>query len=634
MKDRCFMNKKKENLRKLNILLIEIVNRNLGDNVIADNTEYILMKVLPQYVKEEYKVYRYNIYSEDYELLRKADLLVFAGGGLIKYKQEFFYYYTSEILRVAEEQQIPVFFNCVGVEGYEDADERCQQLKENLNCSCVKGISVRDDIETLKNCYIERKDIRISKVMDPAILSEKVYGIAKKTESKVIGLGIIREQIFEDYGIEGIDKEFQLKLWCALIAEIEKQGYEWQLFTNGLASDHKFAIEVLEACGKSEEVDRYFAKRPVCTEELVEIISGYAGIIAGRMHSNIIAYALGVPSIALVWNDKLLFWGNRIGYPERFIQPEQFEASFIMEVLLQSIKKGVRKKIGVRFCEVLMQYELARFIRTYGRELAMQPKKEKSKVAWQKKLVAVALGGAELRYTNLNHLDVMKKKYKDGFRKFEADIRLTSDGKLVCVNGWSKRTYERLGLDPELYGAAPPDYDTFMNCRSFGLYETADFKQLIEQFEQMEGCTLFLDIGKPSKQVLEQMILQLCGICDGKEQLLKRLIVRVQSKYDLEQFVNADVKFRLAYYMPTQEICQEKNITVKKVATICKKNKVKWVTMPKEALREDVIEELHEFGIKVCVFSFNTFTEIEEAMCMGADLVGTHHMSIKMLKGL
>ena len=156
---------------------------------------------------------------------------------------------------MADEQQIPVFFNCVGVEGYEDEDERCQQLKENLNRSCVKGISVRDDIETLKKSYIQRKDIRISKVMDPAILSAKVYDIARKTESKVIGLGIIREHIFEDYGIEGIDKVFQLKLWCSLINEIEKHGYEWQLFTNGLASDHKFALEVLEACGKTEEAN-------------------------------------------------------------------------------------------------------------------------------------------------------------------------------------------------------------------------------------------------------------------------------------------------------------------------------------------------------------------------------------------
>lgn len=631
------MNKKKKNLRELNILLIEIVNRNLGDNVIADNTEYILMKVLPRYVKEKYTVYRYNIYSEDYELLRKADLLIFAGGGLIKYKQECFYYYTAEILRIAEEHRIPVFFNCVGVEDYADDDERCQQLKESLNYSCVKGISVRDDIETLKKSYIQRKDIRVTKVMDPAILSEKVYGIARKTESKVIGLGIIREQIFEDYGVEGIDKEFQLKLWCSIILEIEKQGYQWQLFTNGLSSDHKFALEVLEACGKTEEAGRYFAKRPACTEELVEIISGYAGIIAGRMHSNIIAYALGVPSIALVWNNKLLFWGDRIGYPERFVQPEQLEASFIMEVLLQSIKKGVRKKIGVYFCEAFMQYEIARFIRTYGRVLAMKPKEKKRQVAWQKKLVAVALGGAELRYINLNHMAVMQKKYEDGFLKFEADIRLTSDGKLVCVNGWSKRTYERLGLNPELYEAGPPDYATFMSCRSFGVYETADFKQLIEQFQQfgeMKGCTLFLDIGKPSKQVLSQMISRFSEICGGKEQLLKRLIVRVQSKYDLEQFVNADIKFRLAYYMPTQEVCQEKNITVGKVAAICKKNKIKWVTMPKEALTEDVVRELHELGLKVCVFSFNTLTEIEEAMRMGADLVGTHHMSIKMLKGL
>lgn len=628
------MKKSKESLKKIKIFLIEIVNRNLGDNVIADNVEYILKKALPQRIKEPYIVYRYNIYSEDYDLLRRADLLIFAGGGLIKYKQESFYYYTSQILYMAEEQQIPVFFNCVGVEGYDEEDERCRQLQEALNLSCVKGISVRDDIDTLTKYYIQNKDIRVSKVIDPAVFSGKVYEKIAKKESRIIGLGIIREKIFEDYGIEGIDKEFQLQLWCALTKEIEKQGYEWQLFTNGLSLDHGFALEVLEACGKAEQAERYLAKRPVHTDELVEIISGYVGIIAGRMHSNIIAYALGVPSVALVWNDKLLFWGQRIGYMERFVLAEQLEPLFIMDILLKSLKKGSRRKLNVRLCEARIQRELARFIKTYGADIAMHPKEKKKAITWNKKLVAVALGGAELRYMNLNHLGVMQQKYKDGFRKFEADIRLTSDGRLVCVNGWSKKTFERLQLDSETYEDVPPDYDTFMKCKSFGAYETADFEQLVSQMEQMEDCTLFLDIGRPKKHILNQMISELCRICNGKEQLMKRLLVRVQTKYDLEAFVKADVKFRLAYYIPTQEVCEQKNITVKKVAELCKKNKVKWVTMSKEAFRKDVVDELHEFDIKVCVFSFNTYTEIQEAMRMGADLVGTHHMSIKMLKGL
>ena len=174
-----------------------------------------------------------------------------------------------------------------------------------------------------------------------------------------------------------------------------------------------------------------------------------------------------------------------------------------------------------------------------------------------------------------------------------------------------------------------------MKCKYYeGVYETADFVQLSDCIENMKGATLILDIGKPSKIVLEQMISEMCRICTEREQLVKKLLIRVQSKYVLEQFAKADVKFCLAYYIPTQEVCEKKDITPSKVATLCKKYKVKWVTMPKEALREEVVEELHGFNIKVCVFSFNTLTGIEEALDMGVDLVGTHHMSIKMLRKL
>jgi len=629
------MKKKKENLRRITILLVEIVNRNLGDNVIADNTEYILTKILPEYIKQDYIVYHYNIYKEDYALLQRADLIIFAGGGLIKYKQEFFYHYISEILQVAEKQQIPVYFNCVGVEGYEEEDERCRQLKDSLNYSCVKGISVRDDVATLKKCYIQRSDIRVSKVIDPAVLTSETYGIVKDEHSRVIGLGIIRDQAFADNGIEWIDKEFELKLWCELILAIEKAGYEWQLFTNGRIQDHTFALEVLEASGRADEAEQYFAKRPVLAKELVKIISGYAGIIAGRLHSNIIAYALKVPGIGLVWNDKLLFWGKRIGYPERFIRSDRFNAASMIEVLLKGLKEGVKKKPSVWFWEKRMQYELAYFVKTYGKKAAMLPKKEKKTVKWKEKLLASALGGAELRYSNMNNLAVMKEKYKEGFRKFEADIRLTSDGSLVCVNGWSPQTYERLGLNAKDYESEPPTYDVFMKCKYYeGVYETADFVQLSDCMENMKGATLILDIGKPSKRVLEQMISELCHICAERERLIKKLLIRVQSKYVLEQFVKADVKFSLAYYIPTQEICEKMDITSSKVAAVCKKYKVKWVTMSKEALRKEVVEELHGFNIKVCVFSFNTLTGIEEALDMGVDLVGTHHMSIKMLREL
>ena len=52
-----------------------------------------------------------------------------AGGGLIKFKRENFWQYVPEIIDVAQEQDIPVFLNAVGVEGFDGSDERCLKLK-------------------------------------------------------------------------------------------------------------------------------------------------------------------------------------------------------------------------------------------------------------------------------------------------------------------------------------------------------------------------------------------------------------------------------------------------------------------------------------------------------------------------
>ena len=70
------------------ILLIQIVNRNLGDQVIADNTQYLVRQALPRLSCQHYVLQHYDIQSEDFALARQADIMIFDGGGLIKYRQE------------------------------------------------------------------------------------------------------------------------------------------------------------------------------------------------------------------------------------------------------------------------------------------------------------------------------------------------------------------------------------------------------------------------------------------------------------------------------------------------------------------------------------------------------------------
>lgn len=261
----------------------------------------------------------YNIYSEDVSVLERSDVIIFAGGGIIKYKYEKFYHYISDIIKVAEQNQIPVFFNGVGVEGFHASDERCMLLKQALNADCIKGITVRDDIRTLKENYIMNAKVRVRSVYDPALWAKDAYEIEEHEGSGCIGLGIVRHKIFADNGFSQVDKDFQLQLWTDIIRCLNDKGIPWKVFTNGLKSDEDFAVEVLQYAGYGDSVEVYKIDRMTEPQDLVNTISNFSALIACRLHANIIAHTLNIPSVAFIWNEKLKFWGEKIGLSSCFI---------------------------------------------------------------------------------------------------------------------------------------------------------------------------------------------------------------------------------------------------------------------------------------------------------------------------
>lgn len=621
--------------KKVNILLVQIVNRNLGDQVIADNAEYLVRQALPRLAGRHYVLQHYDIQSEDYELVRAADLIIFDGGGLIKYRQEEFHRHVPAILGCAQECDIPVFFNSVGVEGYDAEDERCIRLAQALNYGCVKGITVRDDLETLQRDYLRQDRIGIaSATVDPAVYTPQAYGIQKdaQPDSNTIGLGIVRYRIFEDYGIAGITREFQLELWQGIAKELEAHGYRWKLFVNGLRSDYDFAVEVLQYMGKDPKDASLLAPRPIQGRELAETVASFAGVVACRMHANIIAYALGIASVGLVWNDKMRFWGERIGYPQRFLTSGQFEPKLIVQCLLDSISAGTRP--CPQALKKSVQKPLRKFIRKYGAAAWKENRAAhlKKPMDLSERLVAVALGGLSMRYTNMNAQEGLACALGHGFRIFEADIRLTKDGRLVCVNGWSKGAYEKLGLDPGLalqQYADGMDYGTFMGCRMYGHYRTMDASQLLGQMRQQEGgWKLVLDIGKPKKEVLTGMIEALRVLCDEGTEWEKHLFIRLQGKYDVEAVQEAGLPMQIMYYVPPKQVRDEKNVTLDSIGKYCKKRQIQWVSMPKEALDGEVMAYLRKQKLKSCLFSYNRYTDVLEAMQMGVDWVATSYLTV------
>jgi polysaccharide pyruvyl transferase WcaK-like protein len=270
--------------------------------------------------------------------VKHADAIVIVGGGLIKYKYQKFWLYLTALILVADELGTPVALSGLGVEGYDDADFRCRTLKDSLNRSVVRIITTRDDIVSLSGGYLRGNDsIDCYKVADPAVWSGTVYNVDRDEASKRIGIGLVRGDIFVDNNV-GFSRERLVEFYVDLLNELDARRIPWQAFTNGLPRDLDLTAKIFTRLTTPRSVDNVSA--PLSAKELVTTISGFRGVIGARLHANIIAYSLGIPSVGLVWNNKLIEFGRQIRHPERFFQHNELDAGLVVDCMLAAIAEG------------------------------------------------------------------------------------------------------------------------------------------------------------------------------------------------------------------------------------------------------------------------------------------------------
>lgn len=110
--------------------------------------------------------------------------------------------------------------------------------------------------------------------------------------------------------------------------------------------------------------------------------------------------------------------------------------------------------------------------------------------------MASALGGKKFQYWGMNCPETVAGKYQDGYRWFEADIKLTTDWKLVCVNGWTKAAFQKLGYKDcdDSHEGIGISYSEFMKGSYYdGHYPVMDFDMLISTFSHYPDTKLILD---------------------------------------------------------------------------------------------------------------------------------------------
>mgnify|MGYP002508059825 FL=1 len=101
--------------------------------------------------------------------------------------------------------------------------------------------------------------------------------------------------------------------WRDVIKNLEKRNIKYKVFCNGDIYDYNFINKMyVKGIFKKDKIE-IRPKKPI---DLVDLIANYRCVISFRLHSHIIAASLEIPSVAIVWNAKVIEFFNQINRSE------------------------------------------------------------------------------------------------------------------------------------------------------------------------------------------------------------------------------------------------------------------------------------------------------------------------------
>ena len=319
----------------------------IKDTTIAGRIKHVLLKPYLSFI------YRTGIYrngkSLDFyfksvfngyfkKMIANADMVILPVG-MLKFATQDQSYFFDMITRECQRKGIPVMMSAMSIAKPDKSDWRYHQLVRAVNRECVKVITTRDGkdgLTLLRECYVKNPNIVTDYVGDPALWIPEVYRIAKEFSlGGVIGVNLIRKSIYADYGEQEFSQTQLLNLYKGIIGELEKRGYEWELFCNGMPEDYAVGVELLQTLNLPANKLRRAPKTGV---ELVHDISNYKAVFGARLHACITSVSLGVPVAGLLWDKKLHCFSKTMGIRQFFSEGEDLQPAIIVDKLEAAMK--------------------------------------------------------------------------------------------------------------------------------------------------------------------------------------------------------------------------------------------------------------------------------------------------------
>ncbi|MGG6312884.1 phosphatidylinositol-specific phospholipase C/glycerophosphodiester phosphodiesterase family protein [Paenibacillus macerans] len=231
------------------------------------------------------------------------------------------------------------------------------------------------------------------------------------------------------------------------------------------------------------------------------------------------------------------------------------------------------------------------------------------------RMVAHAMGEIEgLTYSNC--YEAFIDNYDKGFRVFEVDLLLSSDGRLIARHEWGESFTKQLGQQNELEAdrrGAVLTHAEFKSAKINGEFDPLDWGDILDLMERYPDAYIVTDTKQTKAEEIQRIFAQIVGEAMAKNPaLLERVVPQIYSRAmwePIERIYPFDSVIFTLYQ--TQESDEE-------VVRFAKEKDLAAITMSDVRANRDLIGELNRIGVASYVHTINDPKMLAKFKKMGA----------------
>lgn len=237
-------------------------------------------------------------------------------------------------------------------------------------------------------------------------------------------------------------------------------------------------------------------------------------------------------------------------------------------------------------------------------------------------------GGSYEETKGVNSKQSVDKSISDGYKVIEVDISITKDNEAVCINRWTKKTFDKLKINSK--NGLSLSYKEFMNMKICEKYDPLDAGMIYQYvydtshdglISKTPDVQFIVDFGSIEEKWTAFDCMR--SFCTKFENCLNIVTYKI---YNETMYEGMTLLCELSNYMYVVDSKSDIE-NIDNILEFCSDKNFMSIQIKNDIITKEIVDKCHEYGLQVVSTTTNSENKAKKLIELGVDCIATNTIS-------